>query len=57
MSTIPYRLKFNCMGEWARQQSLFKLCRVRLSRVKESSNPPTPNFLVFLRRLKKIKRS
>ena len=25
MSTIPYTLKFNCMGEWARQQSLFKL--------------------------------
>ena len=26
MSTIPYILKFNCMGEWARQQlSLFKL--------------------------------
>ena len=25
MSTIPYTLKFNRMGEWARQQSLFKL--------------------------------
>ena len=26
MSTIPYILKFNCMGEWARQQlHLFKL--------------------------------
>ena len=25
MSTIPYTLKYNCMGEWARQQSLFKL--------------------------------
>ena len=25
MSTIPYTLKFNRMGEWARQQSLFKI--------------------------------
>ena len=25
MSTIPYTLKFNRMGQWARQQSLFKL--------------------------------
>ena len=25
MSTIPYTLKFNCMGEWARQQGLFKI--------------------------------
>ena len=25
MSTIPYTLKFNRMGEWARQQSLIKL--------------------------------
>ena len=25
MSTIPYTVKFNRMGEWARQQSLFKL--------------------------------
>ena len=25
MSTIPYTLKFNRMGEWARQQGLFKL--------------------------------
>ena len=25
MSTIPHTLKFNCIGEWARQQSLFKL--------------------------------
>ena len=25
MSTIPYTLKFNRIGEWARQQSLFKL--------------------------------
>ena len=25
MSTIPYTLKFNRMGEWARQQSLFNL--------------------------------
>ena len=25
MSTIPYTLKFNRMGEWAKQQSLFKL--------------------------------
>ena len=25
MSTIPYTLQFNRMGEWASQQSLFKL--------------------------------
>ena len=38
MSTIPYTLKFNHMGEWARQQSLYKLrdtCRVRRSRVND----------------------
>ena len=25
MSTIPYTLEFDRVGEWARQQSLFKL--------------------------------